>query len=262
MKNFSKVLTSVKIAAVASFALVVTGIDAFDASAAEVRFLCADALESSMQELIPEFEKTNGHTVRMILANAGTNTERVRKGDVADLAIVLPQQWETLRQEGKIDPAVRIVIGRVGLGAFVKKGAARPDIGSVEALKHALLNTRAVAVRDPSQRSPVGTYVVALFDRLGIGDDIKPKLRLTADRPYETVIKGDAEIGFSTIAEIVASPEVDLVGPLPGEIQNFNIFTAAIPINAEQVTAAKVFIEYLTSRRANDIFKSKGIDPG
>jgi hypothetical protein len=98
MKNFSKVLTSAKTAAIAGFALVVTGIDA---SAAEVRFLCADALESSMQELIPEFEKTNGHSVKMILANAGVNTERVRKGDVVDLAIVLPQQWETLRQEGK-----------------------------------------------------------------------------------------------------------------------------------------------------------------
>jgi hypothetical protein len=64
----------------------------------------------------------------MTLANAGTNTERLRKGDLADLAIVLPQQWETLRQEGKIDPAVRAVIGKVGLGAFVKKGAALPDI--------------------------------------------------------------------------------------------------------------------------------------
>jgi molybdate transport system substrate-binding protein len=259
MKNFSKVLVSVKIAAVASFALIVTGIDA---SAAEVRFLCADALESSMRELIPEFEKTTGHSVRMMLANAGTNTERVRKGDAADLAIVLPQQWETLRQEGKIDPAVRVAIGKVGLGAFVKKGAARPDISSVEAFKQALLNTRAVALRDPNQRSPVGTYVIALFDRLGIGDDIKPKLRLTADRPYETVVKGAADIGFSTIAEIVASPEVDLVGPLPSEIQNFNIFTTAIPINAEQVTATKVFIEYLTSPRATAVFKSKGIDPG
>jgi len=196
MKNFSKVQTSVKIAAVASFALIVTGIDAFDASAAEVHFLCADSLESSMRELLPEFEKTTGHSVKLMLANAGTNAERVRKGDVADLAIVLPQQWETLRQEGKIDPAVRVVIGKVGLGAFVRKGAARPDIGSVEALKHALLNTRAVAVRDPSQRSPVGTYVVALFDRLGIGDDIKPKLRLTADRPYETVAKVTPRLAF------------------------------------------------------------------
>ena len=153
-------------------------------------------------------------------------------------------------------------MGKVGLGAFVKKGAARPDIGSVEAFKRALLTSRAIAVRDPGQRSPVGTYLIALFDRLGIGDDIKPKLRLTADRPYETVIKGDAEIGFSTLAEIVGSPEVDLVGPLPGEIQNFNIFTTAIPINAEQVTATKVFIEYLTSPRATAVFKSKGIDPG
>src|SRR6266478_7336661 len=244
MKNFSKVPASVKIAAVASFALIVTGIDAFDASAAEVRFLCADALESSMQELIPEFEKTTGHSVKMILANAGTNTERVRKGDVADLAIVLPQQWETLRQEGKIDPAVRIVIGRVGLGAFVKEGAARPDISSVEAFKHALLNSRAIAVRDPSKGSPVGTYVIALFDRLGIGDDIKPKLRLTADRPYETVAKADAEIGFSTIAEIVASPEVDLVGPLPSEIQNFNIFTTAIDRKSTRLNSSHSQISY------------------
>lgn len=248
-----------KIAAVASVALILSEIDA---SAAEVRFLCADALESSMRELIPEFEKSTGHSVKMTLANAGTNTERLRKGDLADLAIVLPQQWETLRQEGKIDPAVRAVIGKVGLGAFVKKGAARPDISSVEAFKDALLNTRAIAARDPGQRSPVGTYVIALFDRLEIGDDIRPKLRLTADRPYETVINGDAEIGFSTIAEIVASPEVDFIGPLPSEIQSFNIFTTAISINAEQVTATKVFIEYLTSPTANAVFKSKGIDPG
>ena len=153
------------------------------------------------------------------------------------------------------------MIGKVGLGAFVKKGAARPDISSVEAFKDALLNTRAIAVRDPGQRSPVATYAIALFDRLGIGDDIRPKLRLTADRPYETVINGDAEIGFSTIAEIVASPEVDFIGPLPSEIQSF-FFTTAITISAEQVTATKVFIEYLTSPRANAVFKSKGIDPG
>ena len=152
MKNFPKVLTSVKIASIARLALVVTEIDAFDASAAEVRFLCADALESSMQELIPEFEKTNGHRVKMILANAGTNTERIRKGDVADLAIVLPQQWETLRQEGKIDPAVRTVIGKVGLGAFVKKGAARPDISSVEAFKHALFECPRDCSAGPEQR--------------------------------------------------------------------------------------------------------------
>jgi molybdate transport system substrate-binding protein len=175
MKNFSGVPTSVKIAAVASVALILSEIDA---SAAEARFLRADALESSMRELIPEFEKSTGHSVKMTLANAGTNTERLRKGGLADLAIVLPQQWETLRQEGKIDPAVRVATGKVGLGAFVKKGAARPDISSVEAFKDALLNTRAIAVRDPDQRSPVATYVTALFDRLGIGDDIRPKLRL------------------------------------------------------------------------------------
>src|SRR3954453_16939458 len=118
MNRLSKAPTFMKIGVVAGFALAASGIDAY---AAEVRFLCADALEASLRELIPEFETVTGHSVRMIFANAGTNTARVRQQDLADLAIVLPQQWETLRREGRIDPAVRVVICKVGLGVFVRK---------------------------------------------------------------------------------------------------------------------------------------------
>src|SRR3954469_495250 len=83
-------------------------------SAAEIRFLCTDALESSMHELIPAFEKASGHSVKVSVANAGTIAERVHKEDIADLAIVLPLQWESLRQDGRIDPSMRTVIGKVG----------------------------------------------------------------------------------------------------------------------------------------------------
>jgi molybdate transport system substrate-binding protein len=231
-----------------------------DGRAAEIAVLCADALQSSMRALIPEFEKTSGHTVKIAVANVGANTERVRQGDAADLAIVLPRQWEALQKEGKIDPAVRVVIGKVGIGVFVKKGASRPDIGSAEAFKRALLDARAIAVRDPAAGSPIGAYIIALVDRLGIAAEVKPKLRLTTDRPYQVVINGEAEFGFSTMAEIVASPEVGLVGPLPEAIQNFNIFTTAIPANAKQPAAAKALIEFLTSPRTAAVFKSHGID--
>src|SRR6478609_2857306 len=98
--------------------------------AAEISFFCTDALASSMRELVPEFEKASGHHVKTTVANAGTIAARLQNGDLADLAIVLPPAWDRLRQDGRIDPAVRIVLGKVGLGAFVRRGAVKPDIST------------------------------------------------------------------------------------------------------------------------------------
>lgn len=257
MTHPTPVLNILRIATLVSLA-VATG---SYARAADITFMCADALQSSMEELIPEFRKVSGHNVKVGYANIGTNTERLRKGEEADLAIVSPQQWDSLQREGKIDSAVRVVIGKVGLGVFVKKGAPRPDITSVEVFKRALLSARSIAVRDPSRGSPVGIRTMALFDRLGIGGEIKPKIRLTADRPFEAVINGNAEIGFSTMTEIVATPDVDMVGPVPTELQNYIVFTAAVPAIAKQPAAAKALIEFLGSPRAVSVFKSKGFEP-
>ena len=261
MKALSKILNIMKIAVFAALASVAT--DKY-ARAADITVLSANALQSALQELIPEFQKATCHNVKVASATLGVNTERVRKGDEADLAIVSPQQWESLQKEGKLGPGARVVIGKAGLGVFVKKGAARPDISSVDAFKRALLNVRSIAVGDPSQGSPVGAYMIPLFERLGISDDIKSKLRLTAGGPatMQPVAKGDAEIGINQLTEIIASPDVDLVGPLPTGIQNFTIYTAAIPASAKQAAAAKVLIEFLTSPRAVSVFKSKGLEAG
>jgi molybdate transport system substrate-binding protein len=231
-----------------------------DTSAAEIRFLVADALESSMTELLPEFEKATGHHVRTTTANAGTNTERVRKEDAGDLAIVLLPQWEGLRQESKIDPSQRAVLGKVGIGMFGKKGASRPDISTVELFRRSMLNARSIGVRDPAVRSPVGTYVLSLFERLGIAQEMKTKVILSADRPYETVLQDKADFGFSTLAEIASVAEVELIGPLPSDIQTFNVFTTAVPLNARSTGAVKQLIDFLKSDRAKNVLKSKGID--
>lgn len=261
MKILSKTLSIMKIAAFSGLAIVAAG---NYARSADIAFLCANALQSSMKELIPEFEKASGHNVKVTYANLGVITERVRKGETADLAIVSPQQWESLQKDGKVAPTVRVVVGRVGMGVFVKKGAARPDISSVDAFKRAVVNARSIAVGDPTRGSPVGAYMIPLFDRLGISGDIKSKIQLTAGGfgSFEPVIKGDAEMGFSQMSEIIASPQVDLVGSLPTDIQTFTIYTAAIPANAKQAAAAKALIEFLTSARAVSVFKSKGLQPG
>jgi molybdate transport system substrate-binding protein len=229
-------------------------------SAAEIVFFCTDALAPSMRQLVPEFERTSGHHVKIVVANAGTIAARLQSGELSDLAIVLPPAWERLRQEGRIDPAMRVIIGKVGLGAFVRKDAAKPDISTLEAFKRTVLAARSLAVRDPAQRSPVGTYMVGLFDRLMLSEFIKTKLILTAHPPYEEVSKGEAELGFSTLAEIAAQPGADLVGPLPKEIQTYNVFVTALPVSSRQRQSSEEFVRFLSSDSSKAVLRSTGID--
>lgn len=228
--------------------------------AADISFLCAESLQPSIEELLPDFERASRHTVKSHYANLGTNADLVRKGVPADLAIVAAQQWEQLEKDGRIVSSVRVVVGKIGLGVFVRKGAPHPDIGSVEAFRQMLIKAPSVAVRDPAHGSPVGARTLALFEQLGLAQEIKPRLRLTADRPFDAVIRGEADIGFSTTTEIAATPEVDLVGAFPAELQNFIILTAAVPKDAKEPAAARALLDFLGSQRAIAVFKSKGIE--
>jgi molybdate transport system substrate-binding protein len=235
------------------------------ARAVDITFLCAGALQTTAEELLPEFQKSTGHNVKVVFTSIGLITQRVRDGEVADLAIVSPRQWEDLKSAGKIDPAAQVVIAKVGAGVFVKGGAPKPDIGTVEAFKRTLLNAKSIALADPAAGGPVALYAPVLFERLGISAELKPKLRLVGGggAPIEPVAKGDAEIGLTTISEIIQfQPAVALVGPFPPEVQTFFAFAGAILKNAREPVAAKALLDLFTSPRALSILKSKGLEPG
>ena len=255
----AKMLSIMKIVAFTLVAIVATG---SCARAADITFLCANNLEQAMLELLPEFQQASGHNIKVTYASIGTNTERVRKEADADLAIVSLPQWESLQKEGKLAAGPRVVISKIGIGVFAKKGAPRPDISSVDAFKRSLLNANSIALGDPKAGAPVSVYLLPLFERLGIMGDISPKFRFTdAPGPFaiiDVVTKGDAEIGFTQVTNILASPDVDFLGPLPAEIQNFTIFTAAIPAHAKQAEAANALVQFLRSPRAITVLKSKG----
>ena len=211
---------------IAVFAVVAILATATYAIATDIRFLCA--LQSPMQELIPEFQRASGHNVEVEYANIGLITERIRRGDEADLATVSPAQWESLQKDGKLSADLRVVIAKVGLGVFVKKGGEKPDVSSVDAFKRTLVHARGIAVADPNGGSPEGSYLMPLFDLLGIGNEIRSRLKITVARhgaTVEAVLKGDTDIGFTQMNEIMVSSDVDLVGPLPADIQHFTIFT-------------------------------------
>src|SRR4051794_1412355 len=135
---------------------------AHGALAAEIRLLCAAALQPAMDEIIPAFQTSSGHTVSVRFANISVNTDSVRRGEPADLVVVSPGQWTELSKEGKIDAETRVIIAKVGLGVFVKKGAPKPDIGTTEAFKAAFLNAGSIAI-PRMLNNPVGAYATRLF---------------------------------------------------------------------------------------------------
>ena len=178
-------------------------------SGAEFTLLCDADLQSAMQELIPEFESTSGHRVKVSFI-----TERPRGHEMVDLAIASPRRWST-------PTAQRDFVARVGIGIAVRKGAAKPDISSVAAFKRTLLEARNIAVRAPAADDwPPGADMMRMFDRLGIKPDLEPKLTLvrTPATVTEQVASGNSEIGLTYVNLIVADPGVDLAGPLPAEL--------------------------------------------
>lgn len=233
------------------------------AKAAEIKVIAGSAVTPVMAELVPAFEKSTGHKVLPDFDGAiGTMTDRLLKGEVADVAIVSGGQIDNLVREGKVVAGSRNDIAKVGVGIFVRKGAVKPDISTVEAFKHAMLAAKSIGYNDPAAGAPVSIYLIGLFERLGIASEMKQKTTAFKQRSerFEAVARGDVEIGFNQISEIVAVPNVDLVGPLPPPIQQYTLFASGIVAAGSQKDAGSAFVGYISSPSAQAIWKAKGFE--
>jgi molybdate transport system substrate-binding protein len=229
----------------------------------EIKVIGGSAVIPAMAELIPKFEQSSGHTVWRDFDGAiGAMTDRVRKGEGADVAIVSQAQIDALTREGKVVPGSRSDIAKVGVGVFVRKGAQKPDISSVEAFKLALSAAQSIGYNDPAAGAPVSLYLIDVFDRLGIAAEMKPKTVVFKKRTerFEAAARGDVEIGFNQISEIVAKPGVELVGPLPAAVQRYTLFSAGIVANGKGRAAGREFVAFISSPQARDVWRSKGFE--
>jgi molybdate transport system substrate-binding protein len=233
------------------------------ASAAEIKLFSPVAMKGVTPEVVAQFEKSSTHKVKVEYATVGALFERLQKDEGADVAIVSSRQLEDLLKQGKIVASSRADIGRVGVGLFVRAGASRPDIGSVEALKRTLLGARSVSYGDPTAGGVSGVHMAGLAERLGIAADMKAKTKVFANSQavLEAVSKGEAEIGFGLTSDTALLSGVDLVGALPTEIQNFTVYAAGIPASSKQPDAAKALIGFLTSPATQAILKANGFEP-
>jgi molybdate transport system substrate-binding protein len=231
------------------------------ALAADIRVISPIALEYVMVPLAPEFERSSGHKVSISYGTAGQVMDRVLKGEYADVVVTTGPQIDNLRNQAKIVPGSRVDLAKVGIGVFVRKGAVKPDISSIEAFKRTLLAAKSVGHVDPALGVPVGIYMTALMERMGIAADVKPKTRLfRVEERFEHVAKGDVEIGFNLIQEILAEPSVDFVGPLPATIQNNTLYAAAIVAISKEQPAGKALIQFISSAAALAVMKAKGFE--
>ncbi len=161
---------------------------------------------------------------------------------------------------GKLVSGSRVDLAKSGVAVGVKKGAPKPDIGSTEALKKTILAAKSIGY----STGPSGNYVMTLFQKLGLADQVRPKLKQTATGVFvgSIIASGEVEIGFQQGSELGNYPGVDYVGPLPAEVQNYTTFSSGIPVKSQQMEPAKALVRFLTSPAAAPTFRKNGMEPG
>ena len=230
------------------------------ARAAEIKVISSTAMKTSLDELAPAFEKASGHKLVFTFGAAAPLKTDIEKGAMFDVALLNAAGIDDLIKQGKIAAATRADLASSGIGVAVRRGAPKPDIGTVEAFKRALLAARSVAY---IEQGGSGIYLKALLPRLGIADALKDRIRLLPpENPIGLAItNGEVELGMTQISEILPYPGAQLVGPLPADIQSVTVFTIAAGTNALQPEPAQALIKFLATPAAAAVLKAKGLDP-
>lgn len=231
------------------------------AKAAEIKALSPAAMRSVMSELIPQFEKRSGYKVNIEYGTVGAIIARLKTGDAIDVAIVTDKQLPNLTKEGLISAEGQAVVAKVGLGIFVRKGEPKPAISSVDDLKKALLAAKSIVYGDPKLGDSSGLAAEAILEHLGIAAEVKPKAKLVAaGAKGETVVKGEADLGFDQMSNIVINPKIAALGSLPSSLQHYTNYAGGLVAAGKERAGAKAFIAFLTSPSAQTVMKSKGFE--
>jgi molybdate transport system substrate-binding protein len=230
------------------------------ASAAELRVLSTQATEQSYRELVPQFEKATGHKVATVFTGTLDADKRLAAGEAYDLLIMSSPSIDEHIKDGKVVAGSRVDLAKSGVGVAVKAGAPKPDIGTTDALKKTLLAAKSIGY----STGPSGNIILALFQRLGVLDQVKPKMKQTPTAIFvgSIIASGEVEIGFQQVSELSQFAGVDYLGPLPADIQQYTTFSSGIMKTAKEAEAAKALVKYITSPEAAAVFRKRGMEPG
>jgi molybdate transport system substrate-binding protein len=234
------------------------------AHAAEITLMTSGALASTLTELLPAYERTTGAKLTVVSGGSVGGSpdsipSRLERGERADVIIMAASSIDDMIRSGRIVPGSRVDLARSRIGIAVRAGAPKPDISTVDALKQALVGAKSIAYSS----SVSGVYVSAeLFQRLGIAREVAGKTRKVDGEPVGAVVaRGEAELGFQQISELRPVPGVEVLGPLPDEVQRVTVFSAAVAAASIDQSAARALIQFLASPQSAPVFASNGLEP-
>ena len=226
---------------------------------AGLKLFTSNSTRVVLAELLPEFERSSGTHVTVSHDPVLVMLKRISDGETADLAILGQAAIDTLAAKGKIAPDSRRTLARCGVGIGVRAGTPKPDISSVEALKRALIAAKSIC---HTTHGASGIHFSRVIEQLGIADEVKAKAVTNEGGLIgELVVSGDAELAVQQIPELMAVPGIDLVGPLPQELQSISVVTAGIFAGSKQAAAARALLEFLATPASARVFRAKGLEP-
>jgi molybdate transport system substrate-binding protein len=246
-----------KMAGAASVALIFLAL-ASAAQAAEIKVLGALGMKAILEDLGAKFERATGHKLAITFLPLGATLKLVQSGETADVVIIPQQGMSELLNDGRVVSGSVRELARSGMVVAVRKGAPRPDISTPEAFKRTLLAARSITYG----RGAGSEHFERVLDRLGIANEVKSKI--VRGEPGDTgvrVARGEAEIGVTLLSVLAPVAGIEIVGPLPGDLQDALVFLAAVMARAEDPAASKALIDFLRTPEAAKVIRAKGMDP-
>jgi molybdate transport system substrate-binding protein len=229
---------------------------------ATLTILSPGSTEGAFTELFPQFEAASGHKIEVSYGPVGALAARVEKGQAADIVILSEPATKGLRRAGKLAPGTETKIAKVGIGVFVRKGDPKPDISSVGSFIQALTNAKFIAYADPSLGGSASILIGELMNSLDITGSIRAKTKQVppAKPLLDLVASGAVDFGFNPVSETLLDSRLDLVGPLPAEIQNYTTYVASLVEQSAKRDAFNALIAFLSSAGAAEVFKRRGFE--
>jgi molybdate transport system substrate-binding protein len=227
------------------------------ASSAEISVMSVGAVKSAFTDAVASWEKSTGNKVVATFNPAGDVRKKLAAGEGGDVLVLPAEAMATQVHEGKVGPAR--MLGVVTMAAAVKKGAPVPDISTAEALKKTLLSAKSVTYMDPEKGTSGKYFDEKVLPKLGVRDEVRAKAVL-GDGGYiaDKVARGEAEIAFHQLTEILPVPGVTVVGPLPAEFGANTTYSAAVFKGAKQPKEAQALVDYLASPEGRKFFLDRG----
>ncbi|MBS0547878.1 MAG: substrate-binding domain-containing protein [Proteobacteria bacterium] len=230
---------------------------------AELKFYCTIGVKAAVEALMPQIEQASGCRVAFAWGTAPMLVRRLQAGEAADLMVLNRAGLEAMTKEGRVVPGSQVKLAGSPVAIAVKAGAARPDISTPEALKQTLLNAASISYTDPAAGGASGVYFGKLLEKLGIAREVNAKNTFPPAGGFSAtlLLDGRAELAIQQTPELLHVPGIEILGPLPGDLNMVTVFVGGVATGCADPAAATRALAFLSSPEAAAVFRAKGLDP-